>query len=173
GVWIYGGLIDYTRRNGISVTSGKNIKIENVSIYNIYGTNPMEGIDIEPNKNSVALTNIELINIKTYNAGFVGIAIALDNLRYLDEPNTKIDVIGHVDRNSKYGFRVGYLRNANGVVNVLNSKWLKNKNGPLYFSNIYVSSLQVNFKNNYMDNMEAITEEVARYYINKNRSKKI
>lgn len=54
------------RRQGISVTSGRNISIEKCNIYDIAGTNPMFAIDVEPNKTNV-VDSVFIKNVKTYN----------------------------------------------------------------------------------------------------------
>lgn len=159
-ILIKGGVIDFTRRNGISITSGKDIKIEAISIYNIYGAKPMEGIDIEPNKNSIAIGNITLKDIKTYNNAFAGIAVALDHLRHLDEKETIINIENHQDIGSKYGLRIGYVRHVDGIVKVSNSNWKYNE-APLYFSNIWVSNLKVEFLNSYKNEAIPITKRLV------------
>lgn len=54
------------RRQGISITSGKNISIEECDIYDIAGTNPMYAIDIEPNKSNI-VDSVFIKRVKTYN----------------------------------------------------------------------------------------------------------
>lgn len=49
------------RRQGISVVIGKDVKIINCEIYNINGTLPMSGIDIEPNASDV-VENVRILN---------------------------------------------------------------------------------------------------------------
>ena len=46
--------LDHGRRQGVSVTSGNLITLQNLKITNVGGTKPGFGIDIEPNKNEVA-----------------------------------------------------------------------------------------------------------------------
>lgn len=67
-ITISGGLLDYNRRNGISVISANNLKIENVTISNTFGTLPMAGIDIEPNDMHSNLENLIFENIKIINS---------------------------------------------------------------------------------------------------------
>lgn len=58
--------ISYGRRQGISITSANDVKIEYCNIINIGGTNPGCGIDIEPNKESrvdqVVLNQVSISN---------------------------------------------------------------------------------------------------------------
>ncbi|MDQ0782138.1 right-handed parallel beta-helix repeat-containing protein [Chryseobacterium sp. W4I1] len=73
---IIGGIIDNVRRNGITIAGGKDILIKNLLITNVNGTNPMAGIDIEPDDSSNELENINIENVKINNAN-VGIDLHL------------------------------------------------------------------------------------------------
>ncbi|MGR3854262.1 hypothetical protein [Chryseobacterium indologenes] len=73
---IIGGVINNVRRNGITIAGGKNIMIKNLLIANINGTNPMAGIDIEPDDSNNILENITIDNVKINNAN-VGIDLHL------------------------------------------------------------------------------------------------
>src|SRR5690606_22800228 len=58
---IHNSRIDNCRRNGISITSARNVNVSGALISNINGTPPMYGIDIEANNND---DNIEEIVLK-------------------------------------------------------------------------------------------------------------
>ncbi|THV59005.1 right-handed parallel beta-helix repeat-containing protein [Chryseobacterium candidae] len=73
---IIGGIINNVRRNGITIAGGKDIVIKNLLITNINGTNPMAGIDIEPDDSNNILENIIIENVKINNAN-VGIDLHL------------------------------------------------------------------------------------------------
>lgn len=73
---IIGGIINNVRRNGITIAGGKDIVIKNLLIANINGTNPMAGIDIEPDDSINILENINIENVKINNAN-VGIDLHL------------------------------------------------------------------------------------------------
>ncbi|EFK35846.1 Pectate lyase superfamily protein [Chryseobacterium gleum] len=73
---IIGGFINNVRRNGITIAGGKDIIIKNLLIANINGTNPMAGIDIEPDDSSNILENINIENVKINNVN-VGIDLNL------------------------------------------------------------------------------------------------
>jgi len=75
---IIGGIINNVRRNGISIQGGKDMVIKDLLIANINGTNPMAGIDIEPNDNLNVLENITISNLKINNTN-VGIDLHLGN----------------------------------------------------------------------------------------------
>ena len=57
------------RRQGISIISGENIEVSYCEIFNINGTNPQAGIDMEPNKTTEKIDNINIHNNKFYNFG--------------------------------------------------------------------------------------------------------
>ncbi|MDQ0064417.1 hypothetical protein [Chryseobacterium lathyri] len=73
---IIGGIINNIRRNGITIAGGKDVFIKNLLIANVNGTNPMAGIDIEPDDSSNDLENINIDNVKINNAN-VGIDLHL------------------------------------------------------------------------------------------------
>jgi hypothetical protein len=73
---IIGGIINNVRRNGITIAGGKDVLLKNLLITNINGTNPMAGIDIEPDDSSNDLANINIDNVKINNAN-VGIDLHL------------------------------------------------------------------------------------------------
>ena len=66
-VTIDGGWIDLARREGVSIISGINLKIKNLTISNTHGTLPMCGIQIEPNFPTDYFINIDIRNITGYN----------------------------------------------------------------------------------------------------------
>lgn len=64
--------LDGSRRQGISITSAKNVLVDNCIIKNINGTAPRSGIDIEPNPGSV-IDNIAIKNCVITDCGGWGI----------------------------------------------------------------------------------------------------
>ena len=58
--------LDHGRRQGISVTSGNYITLQDLKIKNVGGTNPEYGIDIEPNANGI-VDNIHIKNVSIDN----------------------------------------------------------------------------------------------------------
>lgn len=58
-------IIHRNRRNGVTIISGDSIFIENSTFINNIGTNPMAGIDIEPNTPNDSLGYIKIKNIET------------------------------------------------------------------------------------------------------------
>lgn len=66
---IKNSLIYGNRRQGISIISGENVEICYNEIFNIDGTSPKSGIDMEANKSTEKIDNIYIHNNKFYNFG--------------------------------------------------------------------------------------------------------
>jgi len=96
---INGGIINDNRRNGISIISGINILIKNITISNTSGHNPQSGIDIEPNTSKNEITNVILDNITTKNNAIHGIVISTGNMNNTVKP-ISIKINNHHDINS-------------------------------------------------------------------------
>lgn len=126
---VSGGTLDNNRRNGISIISGKDITIENVTIKNTNGISPMAGIDLEPNLQDEYLYNINLNNISTINNKLDGIKIVFDKL--INSNKFLININGHSDMGSQNPLTiVGYNQDnitTAGIVNYSNAKWNTNK----------------------------------------------
>lgn len=58
-----------SRRQGISVTSGKFVEITNCKIYNIDGTNPSSAVDLEPDHDTTIVENVIVANNNILNCG--------------------------------------------------------------------------------------------------------
>lgn len=133
-ITIKGGYINNNRRNGISIISGKNIKISDVAISNTNGTLPMSGIDVEPNNNSNILEEINLDNIYTFNNAENGIGVILIYLIGEKQKEVSLNINSHVDEKSKRGFLMGgnklsypnNIKPLGGSVRVNNPVWKDN-----------------------------------------------
>lgn len=130
-VIVNGGWIDQARRNGISITSGKQILVQNILISNTYGHDPESGIDIEPSWDKDILENILIKNVYTYNNGSAGISVNLNGLSTDNSKDAKITNIlidGHTDSGSRHGFltSLNNIKNkfdVTGNITVKNSSW--------------------------------------------------
>ncbi|MEC3875081.1 right-handed parallel beta-helix repeat-containing protein [Chryseobacterium salviniae] len=120
-ITVNGGFINDNRRNGISVISGINITLENITISNTKGHNPQSGIDIEPNNGKNRLTNIVLNNITTKNNAVHGIIISTGNLNGSTQP-ISIAVNNHKDYNSAIALGLSVTRNNLNYIQPLNGK---------------------------------------------------
>ena len=106
--------IDNARRNGISLTSGNNVLVQNVTISNTSGTMPMCGIDIEPSLPEEELINIKFNNITTFNNANVGFSI---NTNMFSSPNKdykkKVSILIENHRDYDSPISMGYSIDAN------------------------------------------------------------
>lgn len=123
------------RRNGISITHGNYIHIENTKISDISGTAPMAGIDIEPNNSKSTINNIYLNNITTSNVKNFGIEIELIFLLSNTSKPVNININNHIDYGSNFPLFFGNAKNdvkntkkLNGTITINNSKWYDYKN---------------------------------------------
>lgn len=171
------GFLDYNRRNGISVTSGENVSISDISIVNTYGKLPMAGIDIEPNKDSKKVNNIKLENVTTKNSGNEGILIYLSHLRYTNYKTSNITVINHKDYSSKIGFRVGPVstNKAVGTIRISKSTWANNSSNPILFSDFSNSKLDIILKDNLMDSKKITKNSIniTKHFLNEKTIKNV
>ncbi|NIF04294.1 hypothetical protein F3J23_02475 [Chryseobacterium sp. Tr-659] len=131
-VIIDGGWIDNVRRNGITITSGRNVKVENILISNTHGTLPEIGLHIEPSLYEEILENINIQKVYTYNNGVAGLGINLHAFsNKLKAPkNVSILVDGFKSDLSNYsmGFSMGDLNNSgtyNGKILIKNGVFTK------------------------------------------------
>ncbi|SJZ81112.1 Right handed beta helix region [Chitinophaga eiseniae] len=149
---IYNGVIDFNRRNGISIVCGRNINIRNTTIANTYGTLPMSGIDIEPNEPKDIINNITIDSVTTYNNARDGILIVLTRLpKNNGNATTNIVVKNHVDDGSYSAFRLGSGfrktdREMTGQISVIDPVW-KNNEKPFRFRSNYQMLPVTKFKN--------------------------
>lgn len=81
-VFIENVIINNSRRNGITIGSGENIKLQNININNVFGTSPMSGIDIEPDNENYKLNHIYIKNLNVFNT-YSGLQINLN--KYLSK----------------------------------------------------------------------------------------
>ncbi|WP_316742787.1 right-handed parallel beta-helix repeat-containing protein [Pedobacter antarcticus] len=144
--------VDYNRRNGISITNGKDVTVSKCLVSNTSGTLPMSGLDIEPNSSLDVISNITIDNLITYRNSQDGLLIVLTKLPSQDFNNTVgININNHIDDGSYSAMRLGSgFRKADmrmsGSINVNNSKW-KNCNWGLRFRSGYGTLPSVNFTN--------------------------
>lgn len=130
-VIVCGGWIDTARRNGISVTSGKNIKVEKILISNTNEHEPEAGIDIEASWNKDVLQDILIKDVCTYNNSSMGISINLNGLstdNSQDAKFTSIIIDGHQDIESRHGLltslnTIPHTFDTEGYIIIKNADW--------------------------------------------------
>lgn len=178
--------INSCRRNGISITDGKNIQIIKPIISNTNGTSPMAGIDIEPNTDNATIDNILISNPITINNARAGILIALNNLPSKSVKYVRIKIENHIDKQSfiafwmtSVGIRGDFTNKVSlsGSIEVNNPKWYNNKQtleseiidfGPkTTFKNIQIYKDEMSTKN------KLFPQEVVKVKKEQSRNKNI
>lgn len=140
-VTVEGGWINKARRNGISVTSAKNVILKNILISNTYGHDPQCGIDIEPSWEKDILNSISLINIYTFHNQVAGISINLnefDRQKASDVKTVDINIENHTDEGSRHGFLTSLNTkdqpfDTQGLIRIKNAEWKENQS-PYWFT---------------------------------------
>ena len=140
GITITNAVIDNVRRNGISITSNKNVTVINPRITRTNGVMPQAGIDIEPegaDGKPIVIDNINIINPYTADNDGAGILLFVTDA-VLPENNPKIDINihNHIDERSKFGFFSAKVRDGlSGCVNIINPSYISNQQGAILISN--------------------------------------
>lgn len=131
-ITISNAVLDYNRRNGISVICVDGLKIDHPVISNTQGTLPMAGIDIEPNNNGDVVNNIDIDAPVTFNNAVYGIVVGLSKLPGEQSKNVNINIRDHVDDGSYTGFYMGGMKPTyngsalNGKISISNPTWKGN-----------------------------------------------
>lgn len=106
-IYIKNSSVNFSRRNGVSVTSVVNLTVDSFLAANTYGTMPMSGFHIEPSLNSEEIKGIVITNLNTFNNNNSGFGINLNAFPTDDLKNRKyidISLNNHKDYNSGFGF---------------------------------------------------------------------
>ncbi|HEY0286683.1 MAG TPA: hypothetical protein VGC62_06680, partial [Pseudomonas sp.] len=108
---------DACRRQGMSITTGKNITVESARWTNIGGTSPGAGLDIEPDNNTEELIGIRILNPYTENCAGPGILIALQAFAGVIPKTVDITIENHTDDGSVVGYSAGGVNTTtNGLI---------------------------------------------------------
>ncbi len=109
-VIIRNAILDFNRRNGLSIVNANTVILERVFSANTQGTKPMCGIDIEPNRSSDLVSDIVIRHCKTMNNFDVGLVINLTKLKKINRDNVHVKVEAFEDEGSKIGIGMGGLK---------------------------------------------------------------
>lgn len=136
-VLIRNAYLNNNRRNGMSITSGRKIKIKNSTFSNSNGQNPQSGIDIEPNSNSDIIEKVKLKDITTFNNLKMGVIISTGNLAGPIKKNVSINIKNHTDLYSNFALGIAFTRreniknygpeNISGNLNLRHLKYIDNE----------------------------------------------
>ncbi|WP_162088616.1 right-handed parallel beta-helix repeat-containing protein [Chryseobacterium aquaeductus] len=160
-VIVKGGWIDTARRNGISITSGKNVTVQNILVSNTYEHEPEAGIDIEASWNKDRLEDIFIKDVCTYNNSSMGISINLNGLatdKIQEVKFTSITIDGHEDIESRHGLltslnTVPRTFDTNGYIIVKNVSW-KESREISYWKSQQNHSINITFSNVRIDDLQ-------------------
>jgi hypothetical protein len=97
-------LASNNRRQGLSITSGKEVIVADCTFQYTSGAAPQFGIDVEPDQPKGALDHIVLLRPTTRGNHSGGISLYLDALNGTDTP-VDIQVLGHVSRDEPLAFK--------------------------------------------------------------------
>ena len=103
-------LASNNRRQGLSITSARNVKVVDCEFEDTNGTAPQFGIDLEPNYPTDSLSNIVLLRPFTDANVGGGIQICLTKLD-ASSPEPTIDIENHLSENESPAFRTVGLSN--------------------------------------------------------------
>lgn len=148
-IYITNAVIDNVRRNGISITSAKNVDILNSYIANTNGNSPQSGIDLEPNRIYDDLDSINIKNVTTFNNKWAGILLVFEQYKSNQKKTVSINIDGHTDSFSTYGIAFhGFKNDINttnleGIINLQNTKYSNNKE-KFFFYKTNLSKLNLN-----------------------------
>lgn len=136
---------DNNRRQGISLISGKNIKICG-ELINTNGTDPSAGLDIEPNDNNEFLENILINNLITQNNKY-GILVHLNGLSKGENiKNVNIKIINHIDKGSGNNISIekpsdkGIIK---GIIEVISPSWIKSRYASVICRDWFSNSIKI------------------------------
>lgn len=123
-------VITNSGRNGISITTGKNIFITGGEISHTYGKSPEAAIDIEPNGSSDTIENVNIVDLST-RENKNGLLISLRQLVSMEPKTVSINIINHTDYKTIQAFRFAGLNRTldpsfvplNGQILIKNSTW--------------------------------------------------
>ncbi|AND64627.1 hypothetical protein AX766_09450 [Flavobacterium covae] len=123
-VGIFNSCLDFNRRNGMSIIAGENVNVKGLWVTNTSGTPPYAGIDIEPDKPTDILRNLNFENIVSINNKDHGFLIALSNLYGINQKEVNIAIKNLIVKKTSYGlsFKIGNenleLAKPTGTINV-------------------------------------------------------
>lgn len=137
------------RRDGISIIAVDSLLLDNIYAGYSDGTEPMSGINFEPNNPASEFKNVLINNVRTEYNGSNGIQIGVKNMLGTTDKTTNFRIVNHVDIGSpRYAFKLmcnpdaGTIGQMNGTVEIVNPTWNNTgTNIPLY-----ASTSQLNFK---------------------------
>lgn len=121
---------NHNRRQGISIIAGRNVTVTRPILTGTGGQDPEGGLDIEPNKITDLIEQVQITDAVTEKNRGAGIQILLAKLAGSSHP-VSITIQNHHDSGSKIGLSIeGRNAIVDGTLSVVGSQWNENvKNG--------------------------------------------
>ncbi len=117
---------DNSRRNGLSITAGKDVKVYAGTFINTTGTSPQYGIDIEPDQSGGAMVGLleDIVLDSCYSANNAGGGMASIGGPYtFSGKKVSISFVNCVDNGSNFNFQINSWRSdVDGLVSFINCK---------------------------------------------------
>ncbi|HEX4266681.1 MAG TPA: right-handed parallel beta-helix repeat-containing protein [Steroidobacteraceae bacterium] len=95
----------YNRRQGLSITSGRDVDVVNCVFSHTKGTAPQFGVDIEPNDPSNPLDGIRLVGVRTEDNYGGGVSVYLGS-KYTAPGGAHIAIIDHKSIGEAHRYQV-------------------------------------------------------------------
>lgn len=123
---VTGARCNNNRRNAMSITAGKDVKVYGCELTNTIGTSPQFALDIEPDQSAGALVGVleDIVVDSCNSAGNTGGGFSV-NLGYYTAAGKKISIsiINCVDDGSNFNFQMQSARpGITGLVSFINNK---------------------------------------------------
>ena len=135
-------IFESNRRQGISIISVNKYYSLNDSAFNTQGSDPEDGIDIEPNNDNDELRSIVIENFYSENNHGAGIQIFAMNKTNPDYP-IEITIINHTDVSSSHALSIAKPPTSKGYIKVIDSVYIKTLGGSINCSHSYDSDCRI------------------------------
>ena len=102
-ITIKNAILEYNRRDGITIVSADGLKLESPYAAFSNGTKPMAGIAFEPNNSRAEIKNVVITNPRTQENAGHGMFVDFGNLMGGGQKTVGVTVVNHTDIKSKVG----------------------------------------------------------------------
>ncbi|MCO4303043.1 right-handed parallel beta-helix repeat-containing protein [Riemerella anatipestifer] len=150
--------VNNNRRNGMSIITAQNLLVDKFCAANTSGTPPQAGIDIEPNKNTDVIYNLNFKNLVLFNNETHGFLAVLENLSgktydigQINIKNIKVDT-GYLGISLRFASDNGNIQQPKGKINIENFQFRELSRAEfLSYDENKKTNINVNFKSTKKD----------------------
>ena len=151
-ITIKNAVVEYNRRDGITITAVDGLKLESPYAAFSNGTKPMAGIVFEPDNNKEEIKNVTITNPRTHGNAGTGMFVDFGNLMGGGQKKVDVTIINHVDVGSLRGVMVqSRVSDGNstiqGDLKFINPSWSKNAETAIYTSLFGVNDVHLTIEN--------------------------